>query len=116
MHIYNSILAPSRNRYAIETQQRILCVCVCVVVVVVKLYVTLKYTKILSVARRRCYSKVLSPATVLVTLTSFLKNVKVFETNRQYFRKLHIKAAVKQRNVRLLMALFRRTVWLNRTQ
>jgi hypothetical protein len=43
--------------------------------------------------------------------------VLVFEinyilTNFQCFHTLHVKAALKQRNVHLLKTFFRRTVWL----
>ena len=53
-------------------------------------------------------------------VTDFLIVVPVFEinyiaTNLQFFQTLHINVALKQKKFRLLKAIFRRTVLLNKS-
>jgi hypothetical protein len=74
MHLYAqpNIVERSRNHFAAETQQCILCVVVVVVVVVVavELRVTVNYIKILSVAQKCVYVKFLSLETIQIICTS----------------------------------------------
>jgi hypothetical protein len=83
------------------------------VCVVVELHVTVKCIKILSVTQQCFHCKLMSPITVQIVRTSF-RNKLYSPTNLHSFHTLHLSDAFKYKNVRLLMAFFRRTIWLNR--
>jgi hypothetical protein len=87
-------VARSRNHFAVETQQCSLCV-------VVDLHVTANYIQILSIAQQCFCCEFISPATMQITRKSFGKNC--ITTNVHSLHTLHIKAALKQKNVHLPM-------------
>jgi len=64
----------SRNHFAVETQW-ILCVVVVVVVVVVELRATVNYIKILIIAQKCFYGKIITPATMGIIRSSVSKEL-----------------------------------------
>jgi hypothetical protein len=83
-------------------------------VCVVQLHVTVNYIKILSVAKHCFYGKFMSPATLCKLYIPVLQRNYV-PNNLRSFDMLHINVALKQKNVCLLMAFFKCTIWLNRS-
>ena len=72
MYVKRKNVVRSRNHFAVETQQRILCV---VVVVVVELRATVNYIKILSAAQQCFYGKIITPANMGIIRSCFSKEL-----------------------------------------